>query len=205
MVSQACEVAWNEHPSEVEDDSGEMVEVPVDYRLKDLVGVAALARLGKDLLTSAIEHKNPKQWLAAQVSKLSEVFAAMKGKPERHLYLDIKQVDLKKLAEEVRTAHVERQVVLASPKPEQIADWKKLVPQSDTLLWMRGSEEQLRKRIEDLRKTNFEGITQLQVHIFPTKTIDEALNVITPSADKEDISRSILFLQGIVERIEAGL
>jgi hypothetical protein len=37
------------------------------------------------------------------------------------------------------------------------------------------------------------------------ETMDEALNVIIPYADKEDIIRSILFLQGIVERIEAGL
>jgi glycerophosphoryl diester phosphodiesterase len=143
-----------------------------------------------------------------RVSKLSEVFAAMTGKPERHLYLDIKQVDLPKLAEQVRAARVETQVVLASPKPEQIAEWKKLVPQSDTLLWMRGSEDQLRKRIEDLRKTNFEGITQLQIHIFPTKTIDEALAIanikpaaidVSPDAAKASANRFTLSDAFIVE------
>jgi hypothetical protein len=73
MVSEACEVAWNEHPREVEDDDGDMIEVPVDYRLKDLVGVASLAKLGKDLITSALEHANPNKWLASQLAKLSDV------------------------------------------------------------------------------------------------------------------------------------
>lgn len=37
------------------------------------------------------------------------------------------------------------------------------------------------------------------------ETMDETLNIIIPYADKEDIIRAILFLQGVVERIEAGL
>jgi glycerophosphoryl diester phosphodiesterase len=129
-----------------------------------------------------LSHLDVGAWKGAQfqdrrVSKMSEIFATMRGKPTRHLYLDIKQVDLKKLAELVRAAGVEAQVVLASPKPEQIVEWKKYVPQSDTLLWMRGSEADLTKRLADLRKTKFEGITQLQIHIFPNKTIVEALDI----------------------------
>jgi glycerophosphoryl diester phosphodiesterase len=124
------------------------------------------------------------QFKGRRVSRMSDIFAAMKGRPERHLYLDIKQVDLKQLAAEVQAAGVASQVVLASPRPEQIAEWRKLVPQSDTLLWMRGSEEQLTRRIAELRKSNFEGITQLQIHIFPNQTIDEALEIakIRPAA-----------------------
>lgn len=124
------------------------------------------------------------QFTGRRVSKMSEIFAAMTGRPERHLYLDIKQVDLSQLAAEVRAARVERQVVLASPKPEQIAEWRKLIPASDTLLWMRGSEAQLTQRIAALRQSNFEGITQLQIHIFPNRTIDEALRIaaIKPAA-----------------------
>jgi glycerophosphoryl diester phosphodiesterase len=103
-----------------------------------------------------------------RVSRMTEVFARMKGRPERHLYLDIKNVDLKQLAAEVKTSGVERQLVLASPKHEIIREWKSLVPESDTLLWMGGTEESKRKQIAELRKTHFAGITQLQVHVrFP--------------------------------------
>ena len=93
----------------------------------------------------------------------------MRGKPERHLYLDIKNVDLRKLADEVKAAGVTRQVILASPKPEIIREWKSYIPESETLLWMSGDENSRRKRLEQLKKENFEGITQLQIHIHPNK------------------------------------
>ena len=128
------------------------------------------------------------QFVGRRVSKLSDAFAVMRGKPERHLYLDIKNVDFAHLADEVHRHHVEQQIVLASPNPKIISDWKKRVPESDTLLWMRGSEEQLRKRIVDLRRTNFEGITQLQIHIFPNQTIEEALAIATIPADRIGVS-----------------
>lgn len=104
-----------------------------------------------------------------RVSRIKEVFAVMQGKPERHLYLDIKQVDLKKLADEVNEMKVPAQVVLASPKPEVIREWKKYVPQSDTLLWMGGDEKSLRARVEKLKEENFAGITQVQIHIHLNK------------------------------------
>ena len=105
------------------------------------------------------------QFAGRRVSKISEVFGHMKGKPERHLYLDIKQVDLKQLAAEVNTAGVSSQVVLAAPKHETILEWKSLVPASDTLLWMSGSEKTKRERFEALKQIDFKGITQLQIHV----------------------------------------
>jgi len=109
-----------------------------------------------------------------RVVTIGEVFERMTGKPQRHLYMDIKNVDFEQLAGEVKKYHVEAQVVLASTKYDQIRLWKKLVPQSDTLHWMGGTaktekdgttEATLRKRIEDLKKTNFADITQLQIHV----------------------------------------
>lgn len=128
------------------------------------------------------------QFVGRRVSKLTDAFAVMRGHPERHLYLDIKNVDFKQLAQEVHEYGVERQIVLASPKPEQIREWKKLVPESETLLWMRGSERQLRRRIADLRATKFAGITQLQIHIFPNRTIEDALSIADITADKIEVS-----------------
>jgi glycerophosphoryl diester phosphodiesterase len=105
------------------------------------------------------------QFAGRRVSRLSEVLALMKGKPERHLYLDIKQVDLKQLADEVKEAGVNKQVVLAAPKHETILEWKQHVPESDTLLWLSGTETEKRQRIEALKNVDFKGITQLQVHV----------------------------------------
>lgn len=98
------------------------------------------------------------------VSKMTEVFALMEKHPDRYLYLDIKNVDLKQLAKEVKQFNVEKQVILASTKYEIIREWKALAPASGTLLWMGGDEKKLKGRFEELRKTDFADVTQLQIH-----------------------------------------
>ena len=122
------------------------------------------------------------QFQGKRVVTIGEVFEQMTGHPDRHLYMDIKNVDFDQLAAEVKKHKVESQVVMASTKYDQIRQWKKLVPQSDTLHWMGGTEAALRKRIADLRKTDFADITQLQIHVHMKKNADlSAKNPFTPS------------------------
>jgi DGQHR domain-containing protein len=74
-VRDACPEAWTGEPSteEIEDPlTHETRTVKVQYRIKDLVGVSALAKLGKDIITSDIESKEPKR-LEELTSKLMEV------------------------------------------------------------------------------------------------------------------------------------
>lgn len=61
--------------------------------------------------------------------------------------------------------HEMRQAILARTHHDVIRQWQRLVPESDTPLWMGGTEEQLRKRLTELRAADFEGVTQLQVHV----------------------------------------
>jgi len=104
------------------------------------------------------------QFAGRRVSRMSDIFALMQGKPDRKLYLDIKQVDFKRLAGEVKWAEVEEQVILASTKYEQIREWRQLLPAGQTLLWMGGTEEKLRARLDELRKADFADVTQVQIH-----------------------------------------
>ena len=104
-----------------------------------------------------------------RVSTMAEVFEVMRGRPERQLYLDIKQVDLPQLATLVQQHEVTAQVILASTEIKIIRAWKALVPASQTLHWMGGSEEQLRERFTALRESDFAGVTQLQIHIKQVK------------------------------------
>jgi hypothetical protein len=83
--------------------------------------------------------------------------------PERRFYIDIKNVDLKQLANESKGVHP--QLILASTKYDVIREWKRLAPDSATLHWMGGTEKELARRLADLRKTNFVDITQLQIHV----------------------------------------
>ena len=99
------------------------------------------------------------------IPRLGDILDQMRGRPERRLYLDIKKVSLDKLAAEVRKAGVERQAILASTRYDEIREWKRLVPESGTLLWMGENEARLKERLAELRKTGFADITQLQVHV----------------------------------------
>ncbi len=104
-----------------------------------------------------------RQFAGQRVPRLSDILKILRSHPKRHMYIDIKNVDLEQLAREAgRSAE---QFTLASTDYEVIRRWKLLAPASSTLHWMGGSEEQLRKRIAALRDTRFASIDQLQIHV----------------------------------------
>lgn len=75
-VSEACREAWNNSPAtRVERDpvTGEERTLTIKYRIRDLVGVAALAKLGKDVITSQIEAPRGATRLEDLVDKLVAV------------------------------------------------------------------------------------------------------------------------------------
>lgn len=105
------------------------------------------------------------KYAGIHIPRISDILDQMRGHPERWLYLDVKKLPLDKLAAEVRDAGVERQVIMASTNYDEIRQWKRLLPDSGTLLWMGESEARLRERLAELRKTGFADITQLQIHV----------------------------------------
>jgi glycerophosphoryl diester phosphodiesterase len=112
------------------------------------------------------------QFKGRRVLPMATVFAIMREHPERHVYMDVKSIQFARLAAEVKKYGVERQIVLASPKVEQLREWKALVPESETLLWMHGNEAKLSKELDELRRTKFAGVTQVQIHVYPKITKD---------------------------------
>jgi glycerophosphoryl diester phosphodiesterase len=109
-----------------------------------------------------------------RIARMADVYDILRRHPERKFYIDIKNVHLEQLARESKDIH--KQLILASTKYHIIRQWKRLAPDSATLHWMGGTEEQLAKRLDDLRKTNFADITQLQIHV---RTGDDG--TLTPS------------------------
>lgn len=77
FVSKACAIAWDGHEREVIDNEGFIVTEAVQYKIKDLAGMAALSRLGQDLLHSALDKGETEEdfWsaLADLVSRLGVV------------------------------------------------------------------------------------------------------------------------------------
>ncbi len=108
--------------------------------------------------------KGPK-FAGQRVPRMIDVYRVLRKYPQRRLYIDIKNIDLKQLARETHEAGVAAQLILASTDYAVIRGWKQLAPESSTLHWMGGAEDVLVRRIADLRKTNFDSITQLQVHV----------------------------------------
>ena len=102
-----------------------------------------------------------------RVISLAEMVRLLKARPERSLYIDIKQVDFHQLAAE--TVGVHPQLILASTKHEELKRWKQVAPKSRTLHWMGGAQEQLAKRLDALRAGNFASIDQLQIHVNTSK------------------------------------
>lgn len=124
----------------------------------------------KDLSWATVSTLDVGEYLGAEhrgqrVARLDEVFDEMKGRPERWLYLDIKDVSLERMAKMALQRGIENQLILASTDYRHIRQWKKMLPTSGTLLWMGGEESALRKRIDEVRKTDFADITQFQIHV----------------------------------------
>jgi glycerophosphoryl diester phosphodiesterase len=105
------------------------------------------------------------QFTGQHVPTLESVLSEMRGRPARLLYLDIKTADLEQLTTLIRKHEVERQVIFTSTHHNLIQDWKRRVPESLTLLWNGGTQEQLEKKMAAVRKAGFEGITHLQIHV----------------------------------------
>lgn len=123
--------------------------------------------------------------------KIEDVFIAMKARPGRLLYLDIKDVDLQRLADMARKHGVVKKILLASTDDALIHRWKKLLPQSGTLLWMGGNEAKLTPRLRKWRELNFTDVTQLQIHV----TVGD-LN------SDEPFDPSSTFLRGVAAELE---
>ncbi len=105
------------------------------------------------------------QYSGERIPTLESIFAEMHGHPERMLYLDIKTVDMDRLAELIRKYGVEQQGIFTSTHYDLLQDWKKRIPESPTLLWNGGTEAELTKKMDGLRKDDFKGITYLQIHV----------------------------------------
>lgn len=173
---QAFELGWSLHTIPESDVRTTSDGVIVAFHDKDFSRVVKdvpdeLKTKGvKDLTFAELQKLDVGSWKSDEfkgrkVNTMAEIFAAMTDKPERHLYLDIKDVDFKQLAALVKEHKVEKQVILATPSHDKIMEWKSLIPESDTLLWVGGKTgAEQKKKYEAARKRNFEGITQLQIH-----------------------------------------
>lgn len=88
LVAKACAPAWNEQTRTVENEAHEMVEEPVKYRLKDVVGVAAISLLGSDILITALDKStNDEEFWEAMSEYVSRLGAVDWEKRKNNPYM----------------------------------------------------------------------------------------------------------------------
>ncbi len=105
-----------------------------------------------------------------RAAKMADIFAYMAKRPELRLYLDIKKVKFEKLAKLVYEAGVQDRVILASKNPKHHVEWKKLVPESGTLLWIPTGAKETTKMIDGLVASgDIKYITSMQLHVHPNR------------------------------------
>jgi glycerophosphoryl diester phosphodiesterase len=136
-----------------------------------------------------------KQYAGQRVPTLAELFDAMKGHPDRLVYLDIKteNVDLDQLQLRVVDVGLQSQIIFTTKHHDLIRQWKQRVPQSLTLIWNGGTEAELKARLAAIREKDFEGITHLQIHV----------KVVGDLAGDEPFMPSIAFLESVRDELKS--
>jgi glycerophosphoryl diester phosphodiesterase len=99
-----------------------------------------------------------------RVPRLVELFAEMKGRPERGAYLDLKEIDLAELSPLIEEAGLFGRCIVAGPRPEELAELKRRLPSVQTMLWCGGKAEQIWAKFSGVAG-GFKGIDRVQFHL----------------------------------------
>jgi len=108
-----------------------------------------------------------------KVPTLDEVFAMMKDRPEREIYLDLKAVDLEKLVAFIDAHGMRGQVLFVHGAPAMCERLSGLWPGARVMTWISDPPETARKRFERMAEQDFHGVAQLQFHLHAVKTEPE--------------------------------
>ncbi len=136
----------------------------------------------KDLAWAEIRDVDTGSYLAPQYSTtrlatMEAVFAAMKGRPERLLYVDEKGAPPKIIAALAEKFGVIEQTYYCSPNWRRVVEWRKVAPKGRSMVWLGNfprdnspeniarTEAFVQKRLDEMAATGFDGINQVQIHV----------------------------------------
>ena len=117
------------------------------------------------------------EYCATRIATMESVFAAMKGRPERLLYVDEKGAPPELIAELADKFGVVEQVYYCSPDWRLIPRWRKIAPKGRSMVWLGAwacdnSPEEIarcetfvQKQLDEMAATEFDGIDQVQIHV----------------------------------------
>jgi glycerol dehydrogenase-like iron-containing ADH family enzyme/glycerophosphoryl diester phosphodiesterase len=100
-----------------------------------------------------------------RIPSLEEALQEMQGYPERVMYLDLKEVDLRRLGELIDRYEVNRQVIFTHNRQENCKRMKQITEGVRTMLWVGGSGEAIKQTFSSALQSGFEGLDQIQLHL----------------------------------------
>lgn len=117
------------------------------------------------------------EYSSTRIATLESVFAAMKGRPERIIYVDEKGAPPELVAELANKFGVIEQVYYCSPNWRLIPQWRRIAPKGRSMVWLGAwakdnSQEEIarceafvQKQLDEMAETDFDGIDQVQIHV----------------------------------------
>lgn len=109
-----------------------------------------------------------------RIPSLEEVFADMRGRPERKMYLDLKDTNLEQLGRLIDEYNVNEQVIFTHNQYFNCKNMKRIADGVRTMLWIGGTSEQIRLKYEHIREAGFADLDQVQFHLNSKKSAEEA-------------------------------
>ena len=136
----------------------------------------------KDLAWEEIRDVDTGSYLGAEyattrLATMEAVFAAMKGRPERLLYVDEKGAPPELIAELAGKFGVIEQIYYTSSKWQLIPRWRKAAPKGRSMVWLGNfpknnepasiakTEAFVQQRLDEMAAIGFDGIDQVQIHV----------------------------------------
>ncbi len=172
----------------IHDDSpGRTTNAPAEYRKKRI----------SEIPLDTLRVWDAGAWFDAKyagekIPLLTEVFAEMKGHPERQVYLDLKDVDLAKLGTVIAEYGLASQVIFVHGAPEMCKKLQSLFPGARTMTWISGEPVTIKKRFAELAQTSnsFAGISQLQFHLTALHTAPEIAYALDDAFLREAVAKT---------------
>jgi len=142
-----------------------------------LKGIKAQSLTWDDIRDFDIGSKWGKQYATYRIATMESVFAAMRGRPERLLYLDEKGAPPKMMAEMAGRFGVQEQTYFCSPNWRKVVEWRKYAPKGRSMVWLGNfpkdnspenvarTEAFVKQRLDEMETIGFDGIDQVQIHV----------------------------------------
>lgn len=118
-----------------------------------------------------------REYATTRIATMESVFAAMRGRPERLIYVDEKGAPPKEIARLAKQFGVVEQVYYTSPDWRKVVEWRKIAPKGRSMVWLgnfprdnspenvKRTEAFVQKRLDEMAATGFDGIDQIQIHV----------------------------------------